>query len=109
MYFNATDKMSDAERKAIQFQTAEEANAALKAVKDEADFRVFQTRLAATDYYRYTDLKGRRNGCTAYSFSALPWNANKADYLYDNGRSTGRTEWSNLHKYLVVEFGTNLS
>lgn len=96
------DRLPEADRIALIFKNETEANAALKAVKTEADFREFQYRLAATSYYREVQIEGRRRGYEAFDFTPLPWNANKAHYLYNDGASTGRALWKNLWMALKV-------
>lgn len=94
--------LTEEERRAKAFQSADEANAALKSVQTEADFRDFEFRLACTDYYRHVELVGKRRGYETQAFTALPWNPNKAHYLYCDGASTGRALWKNLYRVLEV-------
>lgn len=97
------------------FADIAEANAALKAVKNHADFKQYEARLAATD----TDsqgrhcapaLYGRRRGYHAFSFSTLKsrWGTmivespERAHYLFDDGASVGSSRWENLYRVLVA-------
>ncbi len=102
MDFDKVGKLPETERRAKAFKDEAEANAALRAVKDELGFRNFEHRLACTCYYRHSELQGKRRGYHAYAFTAIPWKPTEAHYLFDDGISTGRSQWKNLWRSLRV-------
>lgn len=91
------------QRRELSFKSVEEATAALKAVRNYDDFRVFEFRLeACTGYFHITELCMKRSGYGTQAFSPLPWNPAKAHYLICDGKSTGRCRWENLHRVMEV-------
>jgi hypothetical protein len=84
------------------FATLEEATGALKMVKDEASFKLFERRLKATHYYKTLDLYSKRSGRHAFGFNQDQTNPEKVRYLLDDGISYGRCRWKNLWRSLKL-------
>jgi hypothetical protein len=81
------------------FASEEEANDALKAVKDRESFQLFEKRLALTPAALYM----RKSMRCPFSFSSVPWSAERAHYLIDDGVSTGMCLWKNLYRVMKVK------
>ncbi len=89
------------QRREFSFKSVEEANAALKAVRNYEDFQEFEFRLeTCTGYFHHVDLCMKRSGYSTQSFSnAL--NPAKCHYLIMSG-GTGTARWENLHRVMEV-------
>jgi hypothetical protein len=87
-------------------------HARLKEVKSFEDFKKFQSALCAYNCCNpdlaEVELVGKRNGHLAYAFTEFKVRLGntiqvfheRADYLYDDGVSTGQALWKNLYKVL---------
>lgn len=70
----------------------------LREVEDYESFMQFFNKIKGSQ-----EIRSKRSGRRAFSFSEDKFNKAKCHYLIDDGHSTGLCRWENLHNVLFVE------